>query len=501
MRVKILTSLQNWVSLAGLMIAAISFFIILVFLAVITITGEGGIYLGLVSYILLPAVMLAGLVIALIGFIVTARRRKTKEVEKPRWPLIDLENPKHRRHFVQFLIGTSVFLFFSLIGSFEAFHYTESNQFCGRLCHEVMEPEYVTYRNSPHAKVDCVECHVGPGNDWYVRSKLAGLYQVYSILANKYPKPIPTPIENMRLARELCEQCHWREKFYAHKMKFEQYYLYDEKNTPWNIRLVVKTGAKHQAHGLKEGIHWHINPDIKIEYISKDEKRQELPWVRYTNQATGEVIIYEDQDAPFASEEINDAEIRTMDCIDCHNRASHDFKEPMRFINEAMTAGNISAEIPEIKMMAMEVCSEEYDSTEEAMSTIESELITYYAENYPGYFAENQSKINEAAAALQQLYRRNFFPKMNLSWNSHLDNRGHLNFLGCFRCHNAAHESDAGDSIRHDCNLCHIITGQGAPDNMTIGSPRDPLEFQHPVDIYEIWKEAACSECHTGGGM
>ncbi len=501
MKVKIPKSLQNWISLTGLMIAAISFFMIFVLFAFTAMIGEGGIYLGLVTYILLPAVMLAGLIIALIGFIATTRKRKTKEVEKPRWPLIDLGNSRHRRRFVLFFAGTSVFLFFSLIGSYEAFHYTESNQFCGQLCHEVMEPEYAAYQNSPHAQVACVECHVGPGAGWYVRSKLSGLYQVYSVLTNSYPKPIPTPIENLRPAREVCEQCHWPEKFYAHKLQFEQYYLSDEKNTQWDIRLIIKTGPQHQAHGLKEGIHWHINPDVKIEYIARDERRQELPWVRYTNQATGEAIIYEDQDDPLGPEEFNDAEIRIMDCIDCHNRPSHDFKGPMRFINEAMTAGDISPDIPEIKMMAMEVCSEEYASTDEAMAAIESGIITYYSEDHPDYYAENRTKIQSAVETLTKLYAGNIFPEMKLTWDTHLDHIGHLNYRGCIRCHNAVHESEAGDVIRQDCNLCHIITGQGTPENMITGSIRNPLEFKHPVDIDEIWKEAACSECHTGGLM
>lgn len=500
MQMKVPESMQNWAALIGLTIASVSFFMIIVLFAVTAVIGEGGIYLGLVTYILLPAVMLAGLLIALAGILIS-RKKKSKEIKRPQWPLIDLSNPKHRRSFFLFFTGASVFLFFSLVGSYEAFHYTESVQFCGRLCHEVMEPEYTAYQHSPHARVSCVECHVGPGADWYVRSKLSGLYQVYSVLTNKYPEPIPTPIENLRPAREVCEQCHWPEKFYAHKLQFKQYYLSDEENTPWDLRLVIKTGPQHQAHGLKEGIHWHINPDIKIEYIAKDERRQELPWVRYTNQATGEVSVYENQDDPLEPEEIDHAEIRTMDCIDCHNRPSHDFKGPMRFVNEAMTAGDILVEIPEIKMMAMEVCSEEFAETEEAMNAIESELTTYYSDKYPGYYAENQSKIGEAVSSLQELYKRNIFPKMNLTWNTHLDHIGHLNYRGCFRCHNAVHESESGNFIRQDCNLCHIITGQGEPGNMATSSIREPLEFRHPVDIDEMWKEAACSECHTGGRM
>jgi hypothetical protein len=500
MPLKIPKSLQNWASLVGLTITAISSFMIVVLFAVTAVIAEGGIYLGLVTYILLPAVMLAGLIITLIGALFHRKKRR-KETEELRWPMIDLGNTKQRRGFFLFFVGASAFLFFSLIGSYEAFHYTESVQFCGQLCHEVMEPEYVAYQNSPHAQVPCVECHVGPGAGWYVRSKLSGLYQVYSVLTNIYPKPIPTPVENLRPAREVCEQCHWPEKFYAHKLQFETYYLSDEENTPWDLRMIIKTGPEHQALGLKEGIHWHINPEVKIEYIAKDERREELSWVRYTNLVTGKEIIYQDQDNPLDPEQIQESKVRVMDCIDCHNRPSHDFKSPMRFINEAMTTGDLSPDIPEIKMISLEVCSKDYSSMEQALDAIAEGLKAYYSENHPEYFTQHQSQIEKVVTTLQTLYQKNIFPKMNLTWNTHLDHIGHLNYKGCFRCHNATHVSEGGDIIRRDCRLCHVITGQGSPDSMMIGSIRNPLEFKHPIDIDEIWKEALCSDCHTGGGM
>jgi len=492
--------MQNWGSLIGLTIAAISFFMIIVLFALSAMIGEGGIYLGLVTYILLPTVMLAGLMIALIGIVVAAKKSKKKKTKKPLWPTIDLGYSKHRQAFFLFFIGTSVFLFFSLIGSYQAFHYTESVQFCGQLCHEVMDPEYNAYQHSPHARVSCVECHVGPGAGWYVRSKLSGLYQVYSTLTNNYPKPIPTPIENLRPAREVCEQCHWPKKFYAHKLQFHTYYLSNKENTSWNLRLVIKTGPQHQAMGLKEGIHWHINPEVKIEYIAEDERRRELPWVRFTNKITGQTVVYQDQDNPLSPKQIKETQPRVMDCIDCHNRPSHDFKGPMRFINEAITAGEISPDIPEIKMMAMDVCSKDYSSAQEALDAI-TKLQIYYEENYPEYYAKYQSRIKKAITSIQKRYQRNIFPAMNLTWNTHLDHIGHLNYMGCTRCHNETHVSQSGHIIRQDCNLCHLIIGQGKPGMMSIGSVHNPLDFRHPQDIDEIWKEVACSECHTGGRM
>lgn len=492
------STLQNWISLVGTIIALISLCMIVIIFVISRLAGHSGIYLGLVVYILLPALMIAGLILIPTGMLIRRKKEKKRTEVGPEWPRIDLNLKKHRRAFVMFGLGTGLFLFISLFGSYEAFHFTESNQFCGQLCHEVMEPEYVAYQHSPHARVKCVECHVGPGADWYVRSKLSGMYQVYSTLFNKYPVPIPTPIENLRPARETCEQCHWPEQFYAHKLRFEKYYLSDEDNSEWNLRLVIKTGPEHQALGLKEGIHWHINPDVRIEYIQGDERREELPWVRYTNIKTGETTVYEDEENALDSDGPSEEDIRVMDCIDCHNRPSHNYRPPRRFINEAMTSGEMAKDLPNLKMIALELCAKKYSTREEAMQAIDDQLRSYYAEYHPEMLEAKKEKINSAIAKLQDIFAQNIFPQMKVRWDVHLNHIGHLNSEGCFRCHNARHSSPNGDRIRRDCSICHWITAQGPPENLAIGSIRQPLEFAHPVDIDEAWKEALCSDCHEG---
>ena len=290
MKIKLPETTKNWMSLIGALIALVALFIIIFLLVLTILFDRGGSYLGLLIYIVLPAVLIAGLILIPIGML---RKRKylkdkgvDKFVEKP-LPFIDLNNQRHRNAFGIFIVGTMIFLFLSAFGSYEAFHFTESVTFCGEICHAVMEPEYVAYQHSSHARVACVACHVGTGVDWYMRSKLSGLYQVYAVLTNVYPRPIPTPIKNLRPARETCEQCHWPEKFYTENLHFQRHYMSDEENTPWNITLRMKIGASHEALGLIEGIHWHINSNVKIEYIAADERNEVLPWVRYTNITTG----------------------------------------------------------------------------------------------------------------------------------------------------------------------------------------------------------------------
>jgi nitrate/TMAO reductase-like tetraheme cytochrome c subunit len=501
MRIRLPASVQNWISLIGLMIAIISLFIIFILFVISNFLGRGGLYLGLVTYILLPALMMAGFFLIIIGMITyTIRKKKEGKIRALGWPRIDLNLVKHRRAFFIFSGLTTLILFISALGSYEAFHFTESVPFCGRLCHTVMEPEYTAYQHTPHARVPCVECHVGPGADWYVRSKLSGLYQVYATVTDKYPRPIPTPIENLRPAREVCEICHWPEQFYDYKIRFETYYLADTENTEWDLRLIVKTGSEHPAMGLKEGIHWHINPDVKIEYIAADERREEISWVRYTDLKTRDVLVFQSDGFDLESGGMDEKEIRTMDCIDCHNRASHNYKTPSRFVNTAMVAGKISSELPDIKSLTMELCGKDYASKDEGLHTIRNDIYGYYEKNYPEILSEKRDLVDRAVGELRTLFSQNIFPKMKVRWDVHPNHIGHLDYKGCFRCHAGTLSSDKASVIGHDCNLCHVITAQGTPPNLELGDLRHPLTFKHPVDIDEAWKEMLCSECHEGAG-
>lgn len=499
MKFQLPRSTQNWITLIGATIASISLFMIIFLFTISTVWKQGHAYVGLVIYIILPAVMIAGLLLIPVGMAVQIRREKKQGItEIPAWPRIDLNDIGHRNAFFIFSIGTTLLLFLSAIGSYEAFNYTESVTFCGTTCHSVMKPEYTAYKHSPHARVPCVECHVGSGASWYVRSKLSGAYQVYATLADVFPRPIPTPIKNLRPARETCEECHWPQKFYAYKLQVETHYLPDEKNTQWDIHLVMKIGAEKSALGLEEGIHWHINPDVKIEYIATDKNRENLPWVRFTNRSTGETTVYQDQDSPLDESEIQTAEIRTMDCIDCHNQPSHSYRPPSLFINSAITAGDIPVELPEIKSVAIDLCDKDYPTIDSAFTAIQTEVDAYYKKNYPDIYENNNELVVKAIKGLQNAFSENIFPEMKVKWSEYPNHIGHLEFNGCFRCHNDRHESEDGRVIKRDCNLCHFIRAQGTVDNMQYAEAEGTLEFKHPEDIGEAWKEMLCTDCHTG---
>lgn len=500
MKIKLPHSTQNWISLVGATIALISFFMIVFLFVISSIFGKDNSYLGLVIYIALPAVLIFGLILIPIGMWKKIREEK-KHLDKERqeWPVIDFNDIRHRNAFMIFSVGTSILLLATAVGSYEAFHFTESVEFCGKLCHTVMKPEYTAYQNSPHARVACVECHVGSGASWYVRSKLSGLYQVYAVTLGTVPKPIETPIKNLRPARETCEECHWPQKFYSRKLRFEKHYLSDKNNSEWDITLTMKIGSQVSALGLEEGIHWHINPNVRIEYKALDAKREKIPWVKYTNLKNGQVFIYKDQNTKLNGKTLDTLETRVMDCMDCHNRPSHNYKPPAFFINNAITAGQIPKELPQIKFAALDILGNNFSTTDSAMNEIAKYINTFYKDNYPEIYATKKNLIDKAISGIQAEFKKNIFPEMKVRWDVYPNNIGHVEFMGCFRCHNDNHKSNEGKIIRKDCNLCHIINSQGPPNNLEVASVNSQLEFRHPgEDVGDAWKKMMCVECHTG---
>lgn len=496
---KLPSSIKNWVSITGAILAVFNLATILSLVILHSLFNFGGAYIGLFIYMALPAFMIFGLILIPIGMRINRRRAKEEELagEERNWPILNFNNIATRNASIIFVVGTVFLLIISSVGSYEAFHFTESVEFCGKLCHQVMEPEFVTYHGSSHERVACVECHVGAGATWYVKSKLSGLYQVYSVLAHKFPTPIPTPIANLRPAQETCEKCHWPEKFYDRKMKDEHSFLADDSNTEEVIQLQMKTSSKMTSAGIEKGIHQHISADVKIEYKTTTNNRQVIPWVRYTNLKTGQSEIYTDSENKLSQAKLDSLETRVMDCLDCHNRPSHNYKAPQNFIDKLMSEGKISKTLPGIKKVAMEVLYPEYSTKDSAFMAITSKITNFYQKSYPDLITSRKSEIDNAIVEIQSGYASNIFPFMKANWKSYPNNIGHMEFDGCFRCHNDRHATESGKVISKDCNLCHNIIAQGTPANMEYSKSFEPLEFKHPVDIDEAWRTELCSSCHS----
>jgi len=439
-------------------------------------------YVGILTYLVAPGFLVLGLLLALLGAFL--RRRQVVKTAGPLPPIrIDLTRPRDRRVLGFFIVGSVVFLLISALGSYQTYHFTESVSFCGEACHGVMKPEHVTYLNGPHARVACAECHIGKGANWYVRSKLSGTYQVYATLADKYPRPIPTPVKNLRPAQETCEECHWPKKFVGNLEHTFVSYLGDETNTPFTVRMLLKVGGADPTHGPEGGIHWHMNVRNKIEYIAADEARQKIPWVRMTDS---QGVVTEFRTLKFTNT-VDEASVRRMDCMDCHNRPAHRYQTPNAAVNLAMSLGAITPALPYVKTNALYALTRPYTNDIQAREGI----ATILSERYP-----NDQRIRPVITAVQQIYTNNFFPEMKASWKVYPDNIGHKDWPGCFRCHDGLHKATDGKRAikANDCNACHTILAQGRGAELEQMTPNGQ-KFKHPGD--EV--DGGCNDCHTGG--
>ncbi|MBK8304736.1 MAG: NapC/NirT family cytochrome c [Chloracidobacterium sp.] len=195
--------LRNYISFVGTAIVTASLAsVVLLFAIEITSSTENP-YIGILTYIIFPSILIFGIFVMVVGALFERRRRRRSDPDSiMAYPKLDLNDAQTRRSFMTFLVVTFFFVAASAFGSYRAFEYTESVPFCGQTCHTVMKPEFIAYQAGAHARVTCVQCHVGSGAGWYARSKLSGAYQLYSVAFNKYSRPIKRAVHNLRPLRK-----------------------------------------------------------------------------------------------------------------------------------------------------------------------------------------------------------------------------------------------------------------------------------------------------------
>ena len=485
--------LRNYISFIGFAIVAAS----LTSFSLLLLVGLGSSdnpYTDLITFIFVPSILAFGVFVVLIGFLWERHRRRNKSHDQiAAYPILDLNDPRRRRSLVVFMGVSFMFLFMTAFGSYRAFEYTESVTFCGQACHDVMKPEFVAYNASAHAKVRCVECHVGGGADAYVRSKFNGMRQLYGVVTGHFNRPIHTPVANMREATETCQKCHWSEKYNGDEIKVFNHYEYDEKNSLNQTRMVIKVGGGSASGGPVGGIHWHMNIANEITFISTDEKRQSIPWVRMKDM-NGHVVEFRTKDAALTSQEIDQTPKRKMDCIDCHSRPAHIYLSPNQAVDQAFDAGRLDLTLPFLKAKAVETLAKPYSTNDEALATISTDINAYYRTNYADLYSSNVAAIGAAVAEIQKIYQTYFFPEMKTDWKASFNNIGHYNAQGCFRCHDGQHFSTDGKVISNECSVCHTTIDQTF-GGKTVAA-KDGL-FQHPVNLGDknTWQ---CAACHKG---
>lgn len=473
---------------------------LLLFFVLLLIDLTGGAaanpYRSLVTFVIAPMITVLGFVLFMVSTWIQVRRAR-KKGERFRFNLtFDTTDPHYVRNIGIFMIVLLVLTILVIYSGTRAYQATDSVNFCGETCHEVMSPQFTTYQNSAHAKVPCVECHIGPGATFFVKAKIDGIRQLYATAANTFSRPIQTPVHNLRPAQETCEECHWPKQFYGEKMLTNTYYRTDEENSPWTIKMLVKIGGGNPRTGKLEGIHWHmLGP--KIQYVANDEKRNEISWVRVITKEN-DTLIYTSPDLDQPDFENPLTDIRTFDCMDCHNRPSHNFGAPAKLLNLALSTRRISPTIPSIREEGLNLLIANYSTKSEADDSITAKLVEYYDDNYPEFANENRQLIIDAVKELLKIYDQNFFPEMKTDYRERQNNLTHFVNDGCFRCHDGEMKNQYGETLSRECNTCHLIVAQGPSENVEdLEHNLVGVEFHHPEDIDGAWKEMLCTECHT----
>jgi hypothetical protein len=425
----------------GVAITTISITLMLIGTAVDLLGLMDNPYAALVIYTVLPVGMLFGL--ALIPVAVFLRRWRWRKTGIDTDHLqINLSNPKHRIGLIAFISLSAVNVAILIVIGYEAYHFTDSSYFCGKVCHTVMEPEYVAYQRSAHSRVACVACHIGPGAQWYVQAKFSGLRQVKAVLQDSYSRPIPAPVHELRPARDTCEQCHWPD-------------TNDDQQNPDINEIALHIGGHNPETNDFEGIHWHVSREVEVSYLAVDEKRTQLAKVKVKRpNGTVDEFVKSDIEIP-EGEELH---WRVMDCIDCHNRPTHVYQMPEERVDFGLLSKKINPDIAGIREDSLTVIMKEYESRELAEESIISDLLYLQKQRDPEQAEQYREDIIKAGQFLTEAYRGNIWPAMGIKWGTYMEHLGHQwadEGYGCWRCHDEEHENKSGETISQDCGICH----------------------------------------------
>lgn len=448
---------SNWISLLGVVITTVIGCVLLFALAQQFVAPTTNTYALAFILLVLPFGFLLGLGLIPLGLFVYRKRIAAQEpggdsLLAAMGTVVGSRTLRRRALFVGVLTVVNIVILGG--AGQQAAQFMDSPKFCGTVCHEVMAPEYEAYLRSPHSRVACVECHIGEGASWAVKAKIDGLRQVWGVMTNDFSRPIPAPVHTLRPARDTCEECHWTEKFHGNRVTHRMHYKADEANTAEVNLFVLKVGGRNPKTGELEGIHWHVRSDIEVRYEALDDKREQIGKV--TVLKGGEVVA---EYLPPEGKGGAAKESRTMDCIDCHNRPTHNYDgAPAYALNFAFESGLLDAGTPWLRALAEPILLREDRDRDTVEAEYRKELAAAYDAQYPDA-KPDAAKLDKAAAGMAELYRRNIWPKMKIGWDTYPTHLGHRggdgDMRGCFRCHDDEHATKEGKTLSQDCDMCH----------------------------------------------
>jgi hypothetical protein len=460
----------NWLGRIGIILTTSSF-LLFIFLESASLAGIfTNVYLGIISYLILPLIFIFGLILIPIAWVAYKKKqgKSSRELLTKRFSLEMTDNKNYWSHlFTVIGLLTIANVLFLSIASLGALKFMDEPTFCGTACHRVMNPEWVTYQQSPHARVKCVECHVGEGFNALIGSKINGAWQVISLFFNLYERPIPTPVHNLRPSRHTCEKCHWPEKFYGGRLKTVVRYQQDIHSSPLYSTLKLKVDQGKKVGD--SGIHWHISNNAEVKYASVDDLRREITVVKVKDQ-DGSTREY--RNTNFPNQAISEQEMRTMDCVDCHNRATHIYEDPAQAIDERIFKGVLDTSLPYLKSIVLSALKKQYPDIEQAKTGIKNRINSFYENQLAADYPLQTAKIENTIKIAIEIYERNIHPQMNIFWNSYPNHIGHQHHDGCFRCHNHfLKEVGSNQSISQDCTVCHSLLALQS---------QNPFQFLYP---------------------
>ena len=388
------------------------------------------------------------------------------------------------------------------VAGIAGWEYSNSNAFCATMCHNVHPEEIAAHQKGAHARVNCVECHMGRSSTLHLMAlKPTHMKELWGMIAG-YERPITS--STLRPSREACESCHYPSAEHHDSVAVKVQYGTDPLSSESRTKLVLHTGMDSIRSGYTRGIHWHIQNEVR--FVSPDPQRREIPWVEVT-KADGSKVTYTDAETKLSAQQIAALPARPMACFDCHNAVGHPFSNPTTVIDEAIRTGRIDRKLPDTKARAVALVEKlgeitgETDARAKKIDALIAESATRAAT--AAEFKPAEQKFN---AVMREVLLAASFREKDFSWKSFPNHTGHSDTPGCFRCHDGKHYNDKGEAIRLQCTLCHALpevtreNGKGSVASLLPekAGEQQPDSHQRPNFMHTHADDVGpeCETCH-----